>query len=201
MGTVSDDPISWLLRGIDPEKLTPEQVAEVDAIVHRGAVFRCQMMIDWLEDTMSRLADDATPEAARKRAEKRIEKLWHVYQARTDRSGTRTRRLAGILEQASRMREVAPRAAPYFFIRLLGIAEDRALHKMNAKSLAVLEECLAVWRRRAGAPTARDRRRPKWDVFAELHKALGLGEIAADDARKECSPSRRRGQKQRTSRH
>jgi hypothetical protein len=179
------------MGGIDPTQITPEELARVSFTAAEDPVVRCVALIAWLEETMSRLQNEATSARARKFLGTRIDKLWAVHVARSEKSGTRTRRLANILETASRMRESAPLAAPYLFVRLLGLTEARALRRV-ASSLVLLEECLVVWRRRSGAPRITDLRRPKWTVFAELHERLGFGEIDPEDARKECSPSRRK---------
>jgi hypothetical protein len=188
--------ISWLLRGIDPKKITPVEVAKLDATSTGNAVLRCLAMMQWLNTTLAALDDKATTPAVRADLEKRVGKLWAQHMGQTDRAGMKARRLAYVLGVvATAERDVTPEVAEYLFVRLLGVSEGRAVGKVNAATLAIVHEWVASSNRGAGAPRAGDRRRPKWAVFAALHKALGFGNIDPKDARRECLPSRRRNRR------
>jgi hypothetical protein len=146
----------------------------------------------FLEDASERMKD-RTIDA---RTAKIVDRLWKAYRPRPEGYGGSVRRLARIVDAASQAHETLSAAhAVVLFAQLVyqGLPPANAL-LLSDRVKALVGELTPVWRRSAGAPTTAEKnagRRPKWEVFADLHEAIGLGPVDPDDVKRECAPSRK----------
>ena len=159
--------------------------ASVDPVV------RCILMRHFLDGAMAELQADQLSPAMRKDYVRKIDRMWKAYDGHPEHWGQIARRLATAFDATAKIRESAGAdAAKNFFARLLMTAYGPAVEKLGPDALEAVDVCATVWRRRAGAPSAKDSRPTKWAAFARVVEALGFGAIDADDLKKECSRGR-----------
>ena len=181
----------------------PEKVADAPskaellaadlALVVGSHELHCLLLQIFLSEATAAFDDKSTTAKRRAHLEKGVDRLWKAHKQHTTLVGTGVRRLAGVMEVTSRAREsYGSELAKGLFVHLLQFVDESAMVRVNATSLDLVEICMSVWRRRAGAPSARDKRPPKWDAFAKVAQALGYSEWDPADLKKECSPTRKK---------
>jgi hypothetical protein len=166
------------------------------AATRKSAAFRCHLMIDFLQRAAAQLEEAGTPPAARKVLERDIDRMWKAHRQNQPSTGRQTvRELAALIDSCATLYDATdPKwmLARRLFAYSLADINERAAGRLDANVLALAEQCAATWHRGPGAPTARDRRQPKWEAFAQLVAGLGIGKYDADALKKECSPARRK---------